>query len=364
MKIKLPSIIILFFICVAVCGQSNFRVLFYNVENLFDTADNPRKNDEEFLPDGRRRWSQKRYYAKINNLAKVIGSAGEWGTPAMIGLCEVESEKTVQDMVKNSPLKKAEYRFVLTNSPDRRGIDVALLYQRDQFKYLGHQSYTIHFPYNKRKATRDILHVTGQVLSRDTVDVFVCHFPSRRGGETESEPDRIYTASVLKNKADSLMLIRRNANIIIMGDFNDDPSNKSIARTLHALPISQKPKAKKLYNLFRHFEKKTGSYKYKGQWNMLDQIIVSGNLISGAGSFKVLPHTATVFSRNFMLTVDKTNGGKRPLKTFNGIKYEGGYSDHLPVYVDFKVEDKKQASCCLYYSKKALPLLRKKMMAR
>lgn len=333
--------------------------MFYNIENLFDTADNPQKNDEEFLPDGRRRWSQKRYYTKINNLAKVIGSAGEWDVPAMIGMCEVENEKVIRDMVKNSPLKKADYRFVVTCSPDRRGINVALLYQRDRFKYLGHLAYTIHFPYNKRKATRDILHVTGQVLSRDTVDVFVCHFPSRRGGENESEPDRIYTASVLKSKADSLMHIRKNANIIIMGDFNDEPSNKSIAQTLNALPVSQKTEVRKLYNLFRHFEKKTGSYKYKGQWNMLDQIIVSGNLISGGGPFKVLPHTATVFSRNFMLTEDKTNGGKRPRKTFNGMKYESGYSDHLPVFVDFKIEDKKQASCCLHYSKKALPLHRK-----
>ncbi|MDR2690683.1 MAG: endonuclease, partial [Dysgonamonadaceae bacterium] len=308
MKIKLAASIILLFICVSVYGQSNFRVLFYNVENLFDTADNPHKNDEEFLPDGRRRWSQKRYYTKINNLAKVISSAGEWGTPAVVGMCEVENEKVIRDLIRNSPLKKADYRFVVTNSPDRRGINVALLYQRDRFKYLAHQSYTIRFPYNKRKATRNILHVTGQVLSRDTVDIFVCHFPSRRGGESESEPDRIYTASVLKSKTDSLMHIRRNANIIIMGDFNDEPSNKSIARTLNALPIPQKPETTELYNLFRHFEKKTGSYKYKNQWNMLDQIIVSGNLITGRGSFKVLPHTATVFSRTFMLTEDKTNG--------------------------------------------------------
>jgi predicted extracellular nuclease len=315
--------------------------MFYNVENLFDTADNPHKNDEEFLPDGRRHWSQKRYYTKINNLAKVISSAGEWGVPAIIGLCEVENEKVIRDLIHHSPLKKTDYRFVVTNSPDRRGINVALLYQRDQFKYLEHRAYAIRFPYNKRKATRDILHVTGQVLSRDTVDVFVCHFPSRRGGENESEPDRVYVASVLRSKADSLMHIRKNAHIIVMGDFNDEPSNKSIAQTLNALSIPQKPETTQLYNLFRHFEKKTGSYKYKDQWNMLDQIIVSGNLLSGSNSFKVLPHTATIFSRHFMLTEDKTNGGKRPRKTFNGMKYESGYSDHLPVIVDFKVEDKK-----------------------
>jgi endonuclease/exonuclease/phosphatase family metal-dependent hydrolase len=133
------------------------------------------------------------------------------------------------------------------------------------------------------------------------------------------------------------MRIRRNANIIIMGDFNDEPSNRSMIQTLNALPASQKPETKKLYNLFHHFEKKTGSYKFKNQWNMIDQIIVSGNLISGNESFRVLPYTATIFSRSFMLIEDKTNGGKRPRKTYHGMKYEGGYSDHLPVFVDFKI---------------------------
>ncbi|GHT61825.1 endonuclease [Bacteroidia bacterium] len=312
--------------------------MFYNVENLFDTFDNPQKNDNEFLPDAQRHWTQKRYYTKINNLAKVISSAGEWGSPAMIGLCEVENEKVIRDLTQNSPLKKTDYRFVVTNSPDQRGINVALLYQRDQFKYLGHHAYTIRFSYNKQKATRDILHVTGQVVSKDTVDVFVCHFPSRRAGENESEADRVLAASVLKSKTDSLMRIRRNASIIIMGDFNDEPSNRSISQTLSALPLSQKPDAKKLYNLFQSFEKKTGSYKYKDTWNMLDQIIVSGNFISGNGSFKVLPYTATIFSRSFMMTDDKNQGGKRPRKTFSGMRYEGGYSDHLPVFVDFKIE--------------------------
>jgi predicted extracellular nuclease len=338
MKIKFPGAIILFFLCLSAYGQGNFRVMFYNVENLFDTVDNPHKNDNEFLPDARRHWTQKRYYAKINNIAKVVSSAGEWGAPAMIGMCEVENEKVIEDLIRHSPLKKTNYRFVVTHSPDRRGINVALLYQREVFKYLGHHAYTIRFPYNKNKATRDILHVTGQVASRDTVDVFVCHFPSRIGGETESEPDRLYTASILKSKVDSLMHIRRKAHIILMGDFNDEPSNNSIAQVLNASPVSRKPEAQKLYNLFHSFEKKTGSYRYKGQWNMLDQIIVSGNLIAGKGSFKVLPYSATIFSRNFMLTEDKTYGGKRPQKTFNGMKYEGGYSDHLPVFADFTVE--------------------------
>jgi endonuclease/exonuclease/phosphatase family metal-dependent hydrolase len=204
---------------------------------------------------------------------------------------------------------------------------------------LGHQSYSIRFPHHARKHTRDILHVTGQVSVQDTLDVFVCHFPSRRGGEDESEPDRIYVASVLKAKCDSLMRIRKNACILIMGDFNDEPSNRSISQVLHAQPVSSNINKQNLYNLFSSFEKRknTGSYKYINQWNMLDQIIVSGNLIAGNRSIRVLPHTANIFYRSFMLVDDKTNGGKRPKKTYNGRKHEGGYSDHFPVIVDFTV---------------------------
>jgi endonuclease/exonuclease/phosphatase family metal-dependent hydrolase len=206
---------------------------------------------------------------------------------------------------------------------------------------LGHDFYRIRFPHNPQKYTRDILHVTGQVSARDTLDVFVCHFPSRRGGEDESEPDRTYVASVLKAKSDSLMRIRKNACILIMGDFNDEPSNRSISQILGARPVSKDIAGQNLYNLFYSFEKRinTGSYKYKDQWNMLDQIIVSGNLIAGNRSIRALPNTATIFSRSFMMVDDKTYGGKRPKKTYHGRKHEGGYSDHLPVWVDFSVAD-------------------------
>jgi endonuclease/exonuclease/phosphatase family metal-dependent hydrolase len=314
--------------------------MFYNVENLFDTEDDPQKSDNEFLPDGVRHWTKGRYQTKLNNIAKVITSAGEWEAPALVGMSEVENDKVLKDLTLYSPLKKADYRFVVTESPDTRGIDVALLYQRDKFKYIAHSAYTIRFPYNNRKKTRDILHVTGLVLSRDTVDVFVCHFPSRRGGEQESEPDRIYVASVLKNKVDSLMNIRKNAHIIIMGDFNDEPSNKSISQTLKAKPVSKNIERRSLYNLFLPFEKKNniGSYKYGKQWNLLDQIIVSGNLIEGSKAIRVQTQTATIFRRDFMVTDDKTHGGKRPKKTFHGNKHEGGYSDHLPVYVDLQID--------------------------
>jgi endonuclease/exonuclease/phosphatase family metal-dependent hydrolase len=337
MKPKALTVSILILLYFPVFGQTNFRVMFYNVENLFDTVDDPKKNDKDFLPEGAMHWTAGRYRNKLNNIAKVITSAGEWDTPALVGLCEVENEKVIKDLTQYSPLRKMNYRYVVTNSPDTRGIDVALLYQREKFKYLDHKNYTIKFPYNANKHTRDILHVTGQVSTKDTLDVFVCHFPSRRGGETESEPDRLYVASIIKSKSDSLMRVRKNACIVIMGDFNDEPSNRSISQVLKAQPVSKDVFRQNLYNLFSSFEKRknTGSYKFQKEWNMLDQIIVSGNLITGNRSIKVLPHTATIFHRDFMLVDDKTNGGKRPKRTYHARKHEGGYSDHLPVFVDF-----------------------------
>ena len=205
MKFKLLTLTIFSLLFFPVFGQTNFRLMFYNVENLFDTFDDPDKDDNDFLPEGAMRWTPGRYQNKLNNIAKVITSAGEWDTPALVGLCEVENEKVIRDLTQNSPLRRVNYRYIVTNSPDTRGIDVALLYQRDKFRYLNHKNYTIKFPYNSRKYTRDILHVTGQVSTQDTLDVFVCHFPSRRAGESESEADRIFVASVLKAKSDSLI---------------------------------------------------------------------------------------------------------------------------------------------------------------
>ena len=339
MKPKLFILTIFIPFCFAVFGQTNFRVMFYNTENFFDTFDEPGKYDEDFLPEGAMHWTVGRYQNKLNNIAKVITSAGEWDTPALVGMCEVENDKVMKDLTQYSPLRKMNYRYIITNSPDTRGINVALLYQRDKFKYLEHKFYTIRFPYNARKHTRDILHVTGQISTQDTLDVFVCHFPSRRGGEKESEADRVFVASTLKAKSDSLMSIRKNACILILGDFNDEPSDRSISQILQAQPISKDIISKNLYNLFTSFEKRknTGSYKFQRDWNMLDQIIVSGSLIKGDRSIRVLPHTANIFYRDFMLTEDKTYGGKRPKKSYHGRKHEGGYSDHFPVFVDFIV---------------------------
>ncbi len=334
---------IIFLFCLSVFSihfaysQNTLRVMFYNVENLFDTEKSDKKNDGDFIPTGKFYWTPGRYYNKLNNLAKVITSAGEWNNPAIIGLCEVENERCMTDLTKHSLLRAQDYRYVITHCADRRGINIALMYQRDQFKYLSHQSYKIKFPKNPRKVTRDILHVSGLIQTGDTLDVFVCHFPSRVGGEQRSESDRIQAATILKTKTDSLMLVRKNFNIIIMGDFNDEPTNLSITQTLQALPVEKDTKSQALYNLFHKYVKQNnvGTYKYRQQWNILDQIIVSGNLFNKENKFHVLPETTTIFQRDFMMIKDPSNSGKKPFRTYTGMKHTGGYSDHLPVFVDF-----------------------------
>ena len=331
MKTNLIIILALLLSISPIIAQTPFRVMFYNVENLFDPSDNPDKKEKEFTPNGSRHWSNKRYYTKLNNLAKVITALGEWDTPALVGLCEVENDKVVHDLTTYSPLRNRQYRYIMTESEDARGINVALLYQRDRFKYLYHNCIRITFPYNPQKKTRDVLHVTGQIITGDTLDVFVCHFPSRRNGQLASEPDRVQVASVVRTVIDSLKTDRPNANILIMGDFNDEPADKSLSQILVK---------DDLYNLFLPVSKQsyTGSYKFGEQWNFIDQIIVSINLINQQRQFHVIPETARIFQADFLLVDDRTHGGKRLKKTFNGYRYEGGYSDHLPVFVDFSVK--------------------------
>lgn len=232
-----PKILLGFAACLtaSVCeAQQTLRVMEYNVENLFDCRHDSLKNDSEYLPHSVRGWSWKRYHEKLNRIAKVILAASREQVPDLVGLCEVENAYCLDGLVKYSPLRDAAYRYVMTDSPDERGIDVALLYQPFSFRLISDQH--IRIPSHKigRKPTRDILHVTGRVVSGDTLDVFVCHMPSRSGGEKQSEPYRLLTARVLRHAADSVMKIRQTPYLIIMGDFNDYPESRSVCRTLGA----------------------------------------------------------------------------------------------------------------------------------
>lgn len=318
------------FLCLAipVRAQESFRVLFWNVENLFDCKDDSRKNDNEFLPDAKRNWTPYRYWEKVRNLAKGIIASGDEYVPDLVGLCEVENDSCLYDLTRRSPLREAGYRFVMTDSPDQRGIDVALLYQRAKFKLLQHQSIRIPHKQLNRGATRDILHVVGQVISGDTLDVMVCHFPSRSGGQAESEPYRIFVAETLKHHVDSLLEVRSQPYIIVMGDFNDYPTDKSLKRLCSG---------NGLQNLMKG--KKGGTYRYRGEWGILDQFIVSGSLLKKKSNIRTSKAKAQVLRHAFLLEEDDRYGGDKPFRTYNGMKYQGGFSDHLPISLDLTIGD-------------------------
>jgi len=329
-KILLLNVCLVSFL--ALNAQETLRVMFYNTENLFDCKHDSMKNDQDFLPESLYHWTYTRYKTKLNHLAKVITAVGEWQVPALVGLCEVENDSVINDLIHHSPLNNLAYRYVMTHSSDARGIDVALLYQRDQFKLLSFKAHRVPL----KRPTRDILHVTGQVMNHDTLDVFVCHFPSRLGGEDQSNPWRVAAAKVLKEKADSVLAIRQHPFVIIMGDFNDYPDNESLFKTLAAKSPSDT--TSRFVNLMYPMleDKDHGSHKFQGEWGVLDQIIVNRSFFKST-RIQVNESKANVFRAPFLLEEDKTYGGERPLRTFLGPRYLGGYSDHLPVWMDVVV---------------------------
>jgi predicted extracellular nuclease len=309
-------------------SHQEFRVMFYNVENLFDTEDDPNTDDDEFTPRGARRWTPRRYYAHLQQTARVINAVGEWDTPALIGLCEVENDSVMIHLISRTPLRSQNYRYCITRGIDPRGIETALLYQRDKFQYINHQSKRIRFTQPDRRS-RDILHVWGRTITGDTLDVFVCHFPSRSGGEKETEQARLDAAKSLRQLCDSLYDVRLTPNIHIMGDFNDNPSDKSIQVILNSSDSKRN-----MLHLFAdpkllNFE---GSYKYQGEWSQLDQMMVSQSW-----AVYLKKGSPRNFNAPFLLTNDKTWRGMRPLRIYYGFRYEGGFSDHLPIVADFLI---------------------------
>ena len=318
-----------------------FRVMCWNVENLFDTHHDSLKNDYEFLPDALRHWNYQRYKKKLVNIARVITAVGEWVPPVLVGLCEVENDNVMRDLTRYSPLKEQGYRYVITHSPDERGIDVALLYQRDRFKLLSHHSIPTGTFRPQNRPTRDILHVCGLLATGDSLDVLVVHLPSRSGGAKVSEPYRMLVAGKIRSIADSLLTTRLHPQLIIMGDFNDYPNNKSITQTLGALAPPPHPAPLQLYHLLAsraETEKYSfGSYKYQGEWGLLDHLIISGTLLDSSSPFHTDEKKANVARLPFLLSNDEKYGGKQPFRTYSGIKYLVGYSDHLPIYTDFEI---------------------------
>jgi len=313
-------------------NNQEFKIMFYNVENLFDTFDDSLTRDNEFLPEGSYHWNDYKFYKKINHIYKVITAAGEWHIPDVIGLAEIENRYVLEKLVDDTPLSKFHYKIIHENSPDRRGIDVALLYREENFKLISYRYHRIRFPKNPDVRTRDLLHVSG-VSKGDTLHFFINHWPSRWGGTAASEHKRVHVASVLKMLVDSLQLVHNHPNIVISGDFNDEPDNQSIQTTLGAKPCPDEWKPHELYNLsVLPCKQKLGTLKYRDEWNCFDQMIVSGALLDDTG-WRVNGGQMHIFKSDFLLMEDDRYGGKKLFRTYLGRKYQGGFSDHLPVLI-------------------------------
>ncbi len=309
--------------------SSTLRIMFYNVENLFDIYDDPLTNDEEFTPNGDKKWTAFRYNKKLIDLSKVIMAAGGWQPPDVIGLCEVENARVLLDLISKTPLKSWNYQIIHENSPDARGIDVALLYRSDRFQKVRHHIIGMHTEAGWR--TRDILEATMHTASNDTIHFYVNHWPSRAGGRERSESRRIFVAQRLRHHIDSVFAHTYQPKIIIMGDFNDEATDKSLKDGLKARNPEEQISPECLYNLSYYDHKKgLGTLVYKEinhQWFLFDQFIVSGVLLEG-GALRVQGEKSMIFNQPWLMR------NERPHRTYQGPIYSGGFSDHFPIFID------------------------------
>lgn len=310
--------------------NSLFTIAFYNLENLFDTIDHPKKLDDDFTPNGKLNWTPQRYKSKLNKLGSTIAKIGlkkSGKAPAIIGVCEVENKTVVKDLIANEALKKAKYSFVHYDSPDERGIGNALIYDERYFKVISSEPIPL-LVYNldgNQDMTRDILYVFGEI-NGEKVHIFVNHWPSKRDGGAETEYKRITASETILKYMSSIEENYANPNYIIMGDFNDGPKSKSIKKLV---------KSKSLYNpMEKLLTPKRGSANYKFNWMLFDQIIISHSFLN----YEKQTHsydTSNIFDEHF-LTEFKGKFKGSPFRTYVGRRYLGGYSDHFPVYIQLK----------------------------
>lgn len=316
--------------------RGDIRFVFYNVENLFDMFDDPEKNDDEFLPWGMNGWKSERYHLKLRQIFKVMVNIGGWELPEMIGFCEIENRFVLEELLKKTPLSKGNYGIIHEESPDARGIDVGFMYRKEAFIPITHEAIRINFPDNPDYKTRDILYIQGVANLKDTLNIFVCHFPSKRGGAVASEPRRVFVAEQLRKKVDELKKKNPNANIVITGDFNDEPNSKSIAETLRAKGDWDNLKEGELFNFMFNLKEKQGlgTYKFQGFWDLIDQFMVTQAMLNPENNVYVKRTSGQIYSQDWLLEEDMEAPGKKPYRTYLGSRYQGGYSDHLPVFLD------------------------------
>lgn len=311
--------------------NKSVSIAFYNVENLYDTINDPLTKDDDFTPSGKKAWTTERYYKKLNDISAVLKEIGHNNLPDLVGFAEIENRKVLEDLILSNKESQEIYEIVHEESPDGRGIDVGLIYNKNIFKYLNHKKIPI-ITQSEYKV-RDILYTKGILHDSDTIHIFINHWKSRSGGQEQTESERIICAQTLRKEVDSVFAININAKILIMGDLNDEPKNKSIFEILQA---NNTYDFKSLYNIMYDLsEQEKGTHSYRGEWNMLDNIIVSQNLLNDKSGFIVAGKTGHIYSEDWISYISK-DGNKSPNRTYGGNNYYGGYSDHYPVYVVLK----------------------------
>lgn len=309
----------IFLLCLAcqlsVQAQRPMRIVEWNVENLFDTVPDSGHDDREFLPQGSHHWTPSRYWRKLDEVGKTIAALGDTlGLPPLIGLCEVENDTVLTHLTKRSVLRTAGYRYIMTDSPDHRGIDVALLYHPTLFRLLAHRSIRVSAEKQRLSPTRDILYAYGQTRSGSNLHLFVCHLPSKTGGVKNANKLRNLVASTLRQAVDSVLTADPLARLIVMGDFNATP-REAVFR--HFCP----PLRETLPTSRHELNRPIGTYFFQRLWSYLDHILVSPAIHTlGPASEARLPHL-----------LDKDG---HPYRTFRGPTYQGGISDHLPLVLD------------------------------
>jgi hypothetical protein len=313
---------------------STITIGFYNLENLYDTIDDPTTDDQEFTPSGSDKWDSKRYKVKLEHLAEAISQIGGElvkDGPVMVGLAEVENEQVVEDLISTPPLRSMGFRVIHYNSPDKRGIDVAFIYKPSIFKVTESKAIPLKINDKPDFFTRDILQVSGTLDGQPLV-ILVNHWPSRTKGEKESMPLRNAAADLCRSIFDSIQNGKPGTGVIIMGDFNDDPFNESLMNHLMTRSSPENLKKGDLYNpMWSLYEEGVGSLAYKGKWNLFDQIIVSASLVE-KNKKRYCFYKAGVMKNKMLLEQEGQYAGY-PYRSYAGNNYLGGYSDHLPACI-------------------------------
>ena len=320
---KLKVFIAVLLCSLTLCAQERIRLMSYNVENLFDCVDDTLTNDDDFLPQATRHWTPNRYWEKLHAISRTITAIGDDRAPDFVALCEVENDSVMYDLTRRSALRTMGYKFLMTTSFDPRGIDVALMYKPTTFRPFLHKSIGLSQAHSTQgQHTRDVLLVSGQLHMGDTLDIFVCHLPSRLNSE-QSAKRRASVVERICHAIDSLNRVRHTPRIVVMGDFNDTPHSpalRALTEKVHMACIT---------------EKLSGSYRYKGKWEQIDHIYLSPTLLhTDTTALHLAPQGAWNFAPNFLTEPEPLYGGHRPHRTYNGMRYQGGTSDHLPVCFD------------------------------